>query len=47
VVVLADRPTEDWEWLFLLIWPVLVLASEEARTAVLRQRAPDGDEGRG
>jgi hypothetical protein len=27
-----------------LIWPVLVLGFDEGRKAVLRQRAPDGNE---
>lgn len=30
---------EPWHWLFLLLWPPLVLAAEEGRTAVLRRRA--------
>ena len=31
-----------WEWLFLLIWPPLVVASEETRKAFMRRRARRG-----
>ena len=31
-------PLELWHWLFLLLWPVLVLGAEEARKAVIRRR---------
>jgi magnesium-transporting ATPase (P-type) len=29
-----------WEWLFLLVWPLVVVAAEEARKAFLRRRRP-------
>jgi magnesium-transporting ATPase (P-type) len=32
-------PLGGWEWLFLLIWPPLILAAEEARKALVRRRA--------
>ena len=31
-----------WEWLFLLLWPPLVLGAEEARKAFLRRRPAVG-----
>jgi magnesium-transporting ATPase (P-type) len=35
-------PLGAWNWLFLLIWPPLVLGAEEARKAVVRRRAGSG-----
>ena len=31
-----------WHWLFLLVWPPIVLGAEEARNAMLRGRTADG-----
>jgi magnesium-transporting ATPase (P-type) len=31
-------PLSGWEWLFLLVWPPLLLGGEEARKAVVRRR---------
>ena len=33
------RPLSRWQWLFLLLWPPLVLAAEEARKAFVRRRS--------
>lgn len=35
--IFHTSPLGFWHWLFLLIWPPLVLAAEEARKAVLRR----------
>jgi Ca2+-transporting ATPase len=32
-------PLGPWEWLFLLLWPLLVVGAEEARKGVVRRRA--------
>jgi P-type Ca2+ transporter type 2C len=37
--VFHTAPLGAWEWLFLLIWPPLVVAAEEARKAFVRRRA--------
>ena len=34
------RGLGPWHWLFLLAWPPVVLAAEEARKAVVRRRSP-------
>ena len=34
-------PLGPWHWLFLLLWPPVVLAAEEGRKAVVRRRARD------
>lgn len=36
--IFHTSPLGFWHWLFLLIWPPLVLGAEEARKAVLRRR---------
>ncbi|HEX6620981.1 MAG TPA: cation-transporting P-type ATPase, partial [Solirubrobacteraceae bacterium] len=34
------RPLDARTWLLLVVWPVMVLAAEEARKAIVRRRAP-------
>ena len=53
VVLLAYTPGLDrifhmsalgqWHWVFLLAWPPLVLGAEEARKAIARARAGEGE----
>jgi P-type Ca2+ transporter type 2C len=39
--VFHTGPLSGWEWLFLFVWPGVVLGVDEARKAIARKRFPD------
>ena len=39
--VFHTGPLSGWEWLFLFVWPGVVLGADEARKAIARKRFPD------
>jgi Ca2+-transporting ATPase len=40
--VFHTAPLGGWEWLFLFLWPGVVIGAEEARKAVVRKRSREG-----